>query len=170
MKPGLRRPGRDVEDIGRLGQRQTDEEVQDKHGTLLDRQSAERSTDLIAIRDRESEIRRRGGFEVGHHVQLDHGPSLRLTRRLVAGANVQAVKPAIPRVRFPESANVLPGEHERLLDRVLGAVLVAEDELRGAVQPGRRGPYQDGKGFVIARLRSFDELTLHVATAAARPL
>ena len=156
--------------MGHLGQRQADEEMQDEDGALLDRKTAERSADLIAFGDRKGDVRGGGGLEVGHHMKLDQGPTLGVPRSPVAGANVQAMQPPIPRIRFPESAHVLPGEHECVLDRVLGTVLVAEDELRGAIQPRQRRPYQDGKCVVVAGLRSFDELSLHVATAAARRL
>jgi hypothetical protein len=61
-----------------------------------------------------------------------------------------------------------PGQHERLLNRVLRSVWISQDQSGGAMQPGERCPHQFGEGFVVARLRSFDELSLHVATTAAR--
>ena len=57
-----------------------------------------------------------------------------------------------------------PGEHERLLDRVLGAVLVPEDERAVPIQARKRGPDQGGERLVVTRLRSRDELMLHVGT------
>ena len=69
---------------------------------------------------------------VGHHVQLDHGPAPLLAGLPVAGPDGQAMEPGIPRVGVSQGAQVSPGRDERLLDRVLGAVPVAEDEVATA--------------------------------------
>jgi hypothetical protein len=61
-----------------------------------------------------------------------------------------------------------PGQHERLLNRVLRSVWISQDQSGGAMQPGERCPHQFGEGVVVARLRSFDELSLHLATDSTR--
>ena len=79
------------------------------------------------------------------------------------------MEPGIPRVGVAKGPHMLPRLHERLLDRVLCAFRVAEDEPGGAVQSGIRRSHQDGERVVVTRLCSFDERSLHVATAGARP-
>jgi len=63
---------------------------------------------------------------------------------------------------------VAPGKDQRVLDRILGAVAVAEDQVGDAIQPGIRGSHQDRERLVIAGLGSLDELSLHVVTGSAR--
>lgn len=78
MQPGLGGPGRDVEYVGRLGQGQADVEMKDKNGALIDWKAAERSVDLVTIRDREGHVGFTDRLEVGHHVQLDQIPAAHL--------------------------------------------------------------------------------------------
>jgi hypothetical protein len=65
---------------------------------------------------------------------------------------------------------VAPRPNKCLLDRVLCAFRIAKDQPGDAMQAGIRRPHQVGERVVVARLRSFDELTLHVATDAVRPI
>ena len=101
---------------------------------------------------------------VGLHVQLDHVPASRRAGRTIAGPQGEAVEPGVPRVGVPKRADVAPGEDQRVLDRILGAVSVAKDQGGDAMQPGIRGSHQDRERLVVAGLCSFDERSLHVAT------
>jgi hypothetical protein len=56
---------------------------------------------------------------------------------------------------------VPPGQHERVLDRVLGAIRIAEDEVGDAMQPREGSPHQLGIGFVIAVPGRDDQVSLH---------
>ena len=76
MEPGLRGPGRDVEDLGRLGERQVEVEVEDHHGSLVDRKSTQLASEPVALGDGQGEVEFGRRLSVGHHVQLDHGPAL----------------------------------------------------------------------------------------------
>ena len=58
---------------------------------------------------------------------------------------------------------MLPGEHEGLLDRVLGAV-DPQHEAGDADESGQRRSDQDAERLVIPCLRSRDELSLHLGT------
>ena len=49
MQSGLRCPGGDVEDGGRLRERQADVEMEDEDGALVDRQSAELALEAVAL-------------------------------------------------------------------------------------------------------------------------
>jgi hypothetical protein len=97
-------------------------------------------------------------------VQLDHVPAPRHAGRAIAGPQGKAIQPGVPRVGVPKRADVPPGEDQRVLDRILGAVTVAEDQVGDAMQPGIRGSHQDRERLVVAGLGSLDERSLHVAT------
>ena len=51
MQPGLGGPDRDVEDVGRLGERQVEVEVEHDDRALVDGQAAELPLDAVALRD-----------------------------------------------------------------------------------------------------------------------
>ena len=52
MQPGLGCPGRDVEDDGRLRERQPDVEVQDEDGPLVDREPIQFPLETVTFRQR----------------------------------------------------------------------------------------------------------------------
>ena len=78
-----------------------------------------------------------GGLVVEHHVQLDEVSRLVRPCRPIAGADREAIQPTVPGPGIAERTHVLPGEHERLLDRVLGAILVPQHETGDADQSGQ---------------------------------
>jgi hypothetical protein len=141
--------------------------MQDHDSPLVDRQAAELASESVTLREVSGLVDSVRRFVVGHHVQLDLVPPPSLACQPIAGTHGQAVEPGIPRIRIPESSNVAPGQLERLLDRVLGAFRVTEDEPGDGVQPGKRRSHQDGERVVLTCLGSFDELSLHVATGTA---
>ena len=69
------------------------------------------------------------------------------------------MEPGIPRVGVSERADVLPGGHQRVLDRVLGAVRIAKDEGAHGIQAIDGRIHQAGERIVITLGRSPDELT-----------
>ena len=108
------------------------------------------------------------GFLVGRHVQLDQVPTPFLACHAVAGAHGQPMQPGIPRSRVTDGTHVPPGRDERFLDRVLGAVPIAQDEGGDGIQPADRRSRQDGERVVVAQDRPFHELSLHATTGLVR--
>ena len=171
VQPGLGGPDRDVEDVRCLGERQVEVVVQDHHGALVDRQRAEARAPCGRVRA--PRTARSGRIAVsgsGSHGQLHQGAPPLLLRELVAGAHGQAVEPGLPRVGVTQGVHVLPGQDERVLHGVLGAVAVAQDEGGDGIQPGDRSSRQVGERLEVTRPRSFHELSLHVATDVLRPI
>ena len=142
--------------------------MEDDHGPLLERQPPELARELIALGHHRREICPGAWSIVGRHVQLDEIPSTHLLRVPVARSDGEPVKPGVPRVGVPKRSNVAPRQLECLLDRVLSAIRVPQDEAGDGMHAGKRRSHQDGERVVVARLRSFDELSLHVATTATR--
>ena len=94
-------------------------------------------------------------------MQLDPRPSPLLLGYLVAGAHREATEPGVPGIRVTECAQIPPGEEERILEGILGAMRVAEDEVGDALEPRRGCLHQLCEGIEIAGLGPFDEMSLH---------
>ena len=170
MQPGLRRPERDPERLGRLRQRQAQEVVEDDDRALVGLEAPERPLDLVAIDDEGIGV---ADGNVGHGSQLDlDHPAAAPPQDAEAGTNGDAVDPGVERVRVAQPGQVPPGPDERLLDRVARELRVVED------QPGRcvqaREPLADelAEGVMIASSGPLDELSLvhRRPPVTARPL
>lgn len=137
MKPRLGRPRRDRQNVGDLGERQAEVEVQDDHGALIDVQAFEATLELIAVGERHGAVvrARRVRFE---QVYLDQHASFLAPGVAIAGANQQPMHPGVETIRIAETAHVLPGFDEGILDGVLGAVRIAKDQAGDRVEPGDR--------------------------------
>ena len=93
------------------------------------------------------------------------GPEL-----IAAGVEEEPVEPGVEAIGVAQGGQVPPAPDERLLDGVLGAVRVLQDESSRGVQPADRGACQHGEGVMIALPRSLHEVSLHVALVSARPV
>ena len=91
------------------------------------------------------------------------------TRLAIAGVDQQAVEPGVEAVGIAQAGDVRPGGDERLLGRILGLRLVAEDQPGDDVEPADRDARQLSERIVIARHRPLHEIPLHRASRWARP-
>ena len=101
------------------------------------RPSRSRSTSVV---EKSRSVARLGG---GGHRQLDHVTLSLAPRPSVARADGEPIKPGVPRLRLADRANVAPGQHQRFLDRVLGAIRIPEDESGACRAAGRRTVSRD---------------------------
>lgn len=158
MEPGLRGPERDVQLGGNVGQRQSNEVVEDDDRPPFRFEPAERLVEELALGEIRSGVanERRGNRIEGHLVHTAASPP----RDVEAGMNGQSVEPGIESVEVAQPRQVPPGSNQRLLDRVSRKLTVPEDEAGGSVQ-SRKGRAGDrGEGVMIAPSRSFDETPL----------
>jgi len=160
--------GRDPEDRRDLRSRQADVMGEDEHRPVLDGKGKEGAFDLVLVDQRRDVVGRvraiqREGWD-------DYGPPARPADLIATGPNEEAVEPGIEPLRFAQGAEVPPGPDERLLDRVLGGIPVAEDASRDRVQAVVRGGPERVKRLVIAPLCALDEIGDHSpSSVAARP-
>ena len=167
LQPGLCGPGGNVEDVGDIGQWQVEVEVEDHDRALIDGQPPELAAEPISLHHVRREVDLgREAILVGHEVDLGQVPAPVRPSQPITGADGEPVQPGVPCLGIAKSANVAPGQHERLLDRVLGAIRIPEDELGGAMQTASRRTHQLGECLVIAVPGSLHELDLHLVTAA----
>ena len=94
---------------------------------LIGRESAEPAFEQVPVGDREELVGR------GRSVDREHpevGCSATLTRRLGdADVDEEAGQPGIEPVRIADASQITPGDHQRVLEGVLGPIDVAEDPL-----------------------------------------
>ena len=108
--------------------------MEDDQGSLVRRQPAEATIQLVTIEDRTGRV---DGDRFVVRTPGDGGRMAATPSRLVhAAADEQAMQPRIEAVRVAERRKVPPGAHERFLDRILGPVRFAEDQPRDRIEPG----------------------------------
>ena len=83
-------------------------------------------------------------------------------RLVVAGVDEDAMDPRFEAVGFPQVRDPAPGEHESVLQRVLGETGVAQDPLGDRVEAVADLVHQDGEGLSVPVAGLLDEVSIHV--------
>jgi hypothetical protein len=76
----------------------------------------------------------------------------------------EPVQPGIEAVRIAKSAEVEPGVDQRVLDRILGSTIVANDEPGDGVEAADRRHRELREGVAIACSSPDDEVPIHLTT------
>ena len=98
------------------------------------------------------------------------GDPAALARRLVDGlADEDPVQPRVETVRIAETPQVAPGDHQRVLQGVLGPIDVAEDALGDREEPAMARPDQVDVRRPITALCRLDEIPIHREGPSVRP-
>ena len=123
---------------------------------LFGRQPAEPTFELVPVGDGEQVVG--CGRSVDRQDPKVRG-SATLARRLGdADVDEEALEPRIEAVRIAESAQVTPGDHQRVLEGILGPIDVAEDPLGDREEPVLRtrirSTYAARSPFCAASMRS----------------
>ena len=168
MESGTGRAGRDAERLGDLGWRVPEVVVHGEDGPLLGRQPSKAAVEEVPVRD--------GQQLVGRRRSVDREePQVRrpatLTRR-VSDADVddEPRQPRIEPVGIAEPAQVTPGDHQRVLQGILGPVDVTEDPVGGREQAVASRTDQVDECHLISPLGRRQELAFHVSGLGWRPL
>ena len=72
--------------------------------------------------------------------------------------------PRVEPVRIAEPRQVTPGDHQRVLEGILGPVDIAEDPLRDREEPVAVRLDQVHEGRLVPSLRRLDEVAIHRRT------
>ena len=72
------------------------------------------------------------------------------------------LEPGVEPIRIAEAGQLAPGDHQRLLHRVLGEADVTEDAARDPEQRVPARARQDGEGLPVAALGLLDEIAVHL--------
>ena len=99
--------------------------MQDEDRPLIDREPAERPLQLVAVGDGGAAVRGRWPI---HGQDPDVGrPLASPLRFVVAGVDEDPMDPGLEALGLPQVRDPAPGEHEGVLQRVLGETRVAQD-------------------------------------------
>ena len=77
--------------------------------------------------------------------------------------------PGLEAVRIPELGQPAPGEHEGVLQRVLGEARVAQDPPGDRLEPVADLGHQDGEGLAISLPGPLDQVSIHLDLRRSRP-
>ena len=160
-----------AEDVGDLGERQAVEVLEDEDRPLVGRQPAEAALQLVAVGDPPERVRLVPADRVGVGVvgeQPDDRPAAPLAAGLRdAGPDDDPVRPGVETVRVAQPRQLVPDRDQRLLQRILGEVVVAQDPVGGREQAAGRQAHQRLEGLLVATRRSRYEVTLHALPSPA---
>jgi len=158
MQSRLRRAERDAQGRRRLRQRHPQEVVQNDDGAPRRVEPSEGIVDELSLDDVRSGIADHGSVE---RLQLDlDGPGAAMPQGIDAGADEQAMEPAVETIRVAQAGQASPRPDVRLLDRVSSQLSIPEDQPRGCVQPRRTRADERGEGVMIASPGTFHERPL----------
>ena len=79
------------------------------------------------------------------------------------------MNPAAEPVRIAEARQVTPGDHQRVLQGVLGPVDIPEDPVRDRVEAVTMQTHQVDERLLIAALGRLDEIPIHCHRSGWRP-
>ena len=147
---------RSAERVGDLGEAVARVVVEHEDRSFVGRQPPEATLQLVTLSDPEQVVRR------GRPVDRQHakvGRPATLARRMRdADIRDDTIDPPIEPIRIAEPTKVAPGDHQRVLESILGSVDVAEDAIREREEPVARGADQVDECRLVATLRRLDEI------------
>jgi hypothetical protein len=161
VESGTCRSHRDAEDVGDLGQGLARVVLEDEDCPLLGRQAAEAALELVAIGDRPVLV---GCWrDVGVlRQQLDRRAAATLATGLGdTGSHNQPVAPSVESLRIAQPWQFVPDRDQRLLDGVLGEVVIAEDPVGNGEQASADEPGEGIEGLSLAAPCAFHQVSLH---------
>ena len=159
MEAGTDRPRGDSEELGDLGRLVANEVAEDQDRPLVRREPPEAAIELVSIRRRQ-ELVRRGRVVDREHVQV-RDPLALPTGFGDADVGEEPVDPGVEPVRIAEARQVTPGDHQRVLQGILGPVDVTQDPMRDREEAAAAKANQVDECRLIASLRRHDEIAIH---------
>ena len=168
MESRAHRPGWDAEHLGNLSQGVAHEVVQDEDRPFVRCEPSEPAIELVAIRDAEKIVWSRF-LIVRQEPQLCDAASF-ANRLADAYVGEEPVDPGLEPVRIAEARKVTPGDHQRVLQSILGPIDVPEDPLCDREEPVTVQTNQVDERRLITALRRLDEIAIHRSHPISTPV
>ena len=90
-------------------------------------------------------------------------------RFVVAGVDEDPTDPRFETIGVPQPRDPAPGEHEGVLQSVLGETRIAQDPLRDRVELIADLVHQDGERLTVSATGLLDEVSIHLGLRWAGP-
>jgi hypothetical protein len=133
--------------------------VQDEDGALVRREAPETALELVAVGHSQRRIRRLGPVQ-REDSQIRHPTSL-AGGLLDADVREHAVDPGVESIRIAEARKATPGDHQRVLQGIVGSIDIPEDPMRDREEPITTRMDQVHEGILVTTLRRLDEIAIH---------
>ena len=142
--------------------------MEHEDGPLFGRQPAEPAFEQVPVGDVEEVVGR--GRSVRPAATRRFADPAALARRLGdADVDEEALEPRVEAVRIAEAPQVTPGDHQRVLQGILGPIDVAEDPLGDREEPVVANADQVDICLPIPVPRRLDEIPIHRILPPAHP-
>lgn len=159
VQSGADGAGRNADDLGDLGRLESDKVAQHDDRALLRWQTPEATFQLVARGDIEEVVRRLGKV---HWEGPDRRTATPFTACLGdARSDQESMQPRVEAVRIAESGQVAPGDHQCVLNGILGPIDVAEDPLSDRKEAVAADANQVGVCLPIAATSRLNEIAIH---------
>lgn len=148
-----------AKDVGDLARLVSEVVAKDEDRSLVRRQPSERSIQLIAVRHAEELVRRGWPIDRENAQIGDPTPLAACLRN--ADVREDAVHPGVESVRIAELRQVTPGDHQRVLQSILGPIDIPEDPVCNREQSIAARLDQVDERRLISSLGCLDEVAIH---------
>lgn len=160
-------PVGDAEELGDLRRGVAHEVMQNKDRPLLWRQAPEPAFQLIPKPDAKELVGR--GWPVERQDTQVGRPTTFARRVLETHVHEESLEPGIEPVRIAERSQVTPGDHQRVLEGILGPVDVPENPVAEREEVVRTRADQVDERLPIPSLGRLDERLIHRLASVLAP-
>jgi len=167
VESGAGRAVGDAERLGDLRGLQARVVAEHEQCPLLWVKSAEATLELIPVGDAQKRVVKPG--KIGREQEQVGGGLAIPDRGGDAGTDDKAVHPRVEPGRIAEAPQVTPGDHQRILEGILGPIDIADDPLRDRIQPVDARTDEVREGLLVAALRLLDEIAIHCVAPRVTP-
>src|SRR5438094_7809890 len=168
VEPGASRAGRYAERFRDLGRFQPQVVMHDENRPLLGWQPPESAFELVPVGHRERVVR--DSRSVDRQETDVRAPGAHSAGLAVAGMNQEPLQPGVEEIRISEPPQPAPGDHQRLLNGILGSGDIPENSIRDGEEPVPARTSQDGKRLPVALLSLLHEVAIHLPGPSVRPI
>ena len=167
MEPGTDRSGGKSKEVGDLRGLVAHVVTEHEDRALVGGEPTEPAVELVAI-GQGQEIVRCGRVVEREHVEVRDPPALPPGFG-DADVREESVDPGVEAVRIAEVRQVPPGDHQRVLQGILGPIDIPEDPIRDRVEAIAPRPDQVDECRLISSLGRLDEVAIHRLLPCGRP-
>ena len=168
VEAGTNRSRGNSEELGDLGRLVANVVAEDQDRPFVWCEPPEASIELVPIGDRKELVLGDRRID-GEHVQVVDPLAVPAD---VGHADIgeEAVDPGIEPVRIAEARQVTPGDHQRVLQGILGPVDISEDPVRDREQAAATKADQVDERRLVASLCRLDEIAIHALHRVLTPV
>ena len=142
--------------------------MHDENRPLLGWQPPESAFELVPVGHRERVVR--DSRSVDRQETDVRAPGAHSAGLAVAGMNQEPLQPGVEEIRISEPPQLAPGDHQRLLNGILGSGDIPENSIRDGEEPVPARTSQDGKRLPVALLSLLHEVAIHLPGPSVRPI